>query len=388
MNSQFTRRTFLKSTIAASAALSLPARVRAQAAGSNDDIRVAVIGFNSRGGDHIANYTKLKGVRLVALCDVDTKVLDRGKAQMAKKDVDVATYPGHPQAAREQGNRRRLDRHAESLAFAGCDLGLSGGQGCLRRKARLAQRLGRAAAGESRGRSSTHRADGRAEPQRCRPRERARVAENFAARQDQVRPRPLLQTPAEHRQSQRAHADSGDVDYDLWCGPAEKLPLMRKKLHYDWHWVWNTGNGDLGNQGIHQMDIARRFLGENALSPAVFSVGGRLGYVDDGETPNSLIVFHDYKAAPLIFEVRGLPSKTGAKEMDKYRGASVGVIVQYENGYVVCPDYNNAAVYDNKDELLRVFGNPKVPKDVVRAESFEQVVATPGRWTRIITRIS
>ena len=59
------------------------------------------------------------------------------------------------------------------------------------------------------------------------------------------------------------------IDYDLWCGPAAKLPLTRAKLHYGWHWVWNTGNGDLGNQGIHQMDIARRFLGEDALSPAV-----------------------------------------------------------------------------------------------------------------------
>src|SRR5262249_42104153 len=70
-------------------------------------------------------------------------------------------------------------------------------------------------------------------------------------------------------------------DYDLWCGPAEKLPLMRKNLHYDWHWVWNTGNGDLGNQGIHEMDKARWGLGKNELAKAVFSLGGRFGYVDD-----------------------------------------------------------------------------------------------------------
>ena len=70
---------------------------------------------------------------------------------------------------------------------------------------------------------------------------------------------------------------------------------MRKNLHYDWHWVWSTGNGDLGNQGIHQMDIARWAHGADELSPAVFSVGGRLGYDDDGETPNTQIVYHDYK---------------------------------------------------------------------------------------------
>src|SRR5205807_7292226 len=113
------------------------------------------------------------------------------------------------------------------------------------------------------------------------------------------------------------------IDYDLWCGPALKLPLTRKKLHYDWHWVWNTGCGDLGNQGIHEMDVARWFLGAMELSPRVFSVGGRLGYVDDGETPNTMVIYHDYPTAPLIFEVRGLPDKPGSKNMDQYKGASI-----------------------------------------------------------------
>jgi hypothetical protein len=63
----------------------------------------------------------------------------------------------------------------------------------------------------------------------------------------------------------------------------------------------------MGNQGIHQMDIARWFLGVNELSPRVMSVGGRLGYDDDGETPNTQVVYHDYEKAPLIFETRGLP---------------------------------------------------------------------------------
>ena len=146
-----------------------------------------------------------------------------------------------------------------------------------------------------------------------------------------------------------------NIDYDLWCGPASNEPIRRKNLHYDWHWVWNTGNGDLGNQGIHQMDIARRFLGEPALSPKVFAVGGRVGYEDDGETPNSMFLVHDYEKAPLIFEVRGLPEKPGAKGMDKYRGASIGVIVQYENGYVVCPNYNDAIAFDNDGNEIQKF---------------------------------
>jgi predicted dehydrogenase len=126
-------------------------------------------------------------------------------------------------------------------------------------------------------------------------------------------------------------------------------------LHYDWHWVWPTGNGDLGNQGIHQMDIARWFLGEDALSPRVFSVGGRLGYVDDGTTPNTQIVYHDYPKAPLIFEVRGLPEKTDSKEMDKYKGGSVAVIIECADGYLLVPDYRRVIAFDASGKEVKRF---------------------------------
>jgi predicted dehydrogenase len=153
-----------------------------------------------------------------------------------------------------------------------------------------------------------------------------------------------------------------NIDYDLWCGPAAKLPLMRAKLHYDWHWVWNTGNGDLGNQGIHQMDIARWFLGVNEVSPRVFSVGGRLGYIDDGETANTQFIYHAYARAPLIFEVRGLPRgkdfhgpNDWTKNMDSYKGAGIGVVVECEHGYVVVPNYNSATAYDQNGAVLKKF---------------------------------
>jgi predicted dehydrogenase len=145
------------------------------------------------------------------------------------------------------------------------------------------------------------------------------------------------------------------VDYDLWCGPAPKEPLMRKQLHYDWHWVWPTGNGDLGNQGIHQMDLARWALGEPALSPRVLSIGGRFGYEDDGTTPNTLVTFHDYPAAPLIFEVRGLPSSTREHRMDDYRGAAIGVVVDCEGGSVVIPSYSKAIVCDKSGKGIKNF---------------------------------
>src|SRR5262249_17478984 len=90
------------------------------------------------------------------------------------------------------------------------------------------------------------------------------------------------------------------IDYALWCGPAPEKPLMRKNLHYDWHWFWDYGNGDLGNQGIHEMDKARWGLGKNELPKSVRSLGGRVGYEDDGETANTQICVYDYGDCELI----------------------------------------------------------------------------------------
>src|SRR5207253_8024286 len=130
------------------------------------------------------------------------------------------------------------------------------------------------------------------------------------------------------------------VNYDLWCGPAPRRPLNRLRLHYDWHWQWDYGNGDLGNQGIHQMDVARWGLDKNELCRSAQSVGGRFAYVDDGETANTQICWFDYgNDQQLIFEVRGLV--TPAK-----RGVSVGNIFHCANGYMVMPNYNSAVAYD------------------------------------------
>ncbi len=138
------------------------------------------------------------------------------------------------------------------------------------------------------------------------------------------------------------------IDYDLWCGPAPKTPLMRKKLHYDWHWIWDYGNGDLGNQGIHQMDVARWGLGKNELCKAAFSVGGRFGYIDDGQTANTQICLFDYGDAELIFEVRGLPTT-------KYQEVNVGNVFHCTDGILVCPGYTEARAYSPKGELLKTF---------------------------------
>ena len=138
------------------------------------------------------------------------------------------------------------------------------------------------------------------------------------------------------------------IDYNLWLGPAPEEALTRPQFHYDWHWQWSYGNGDLGNQGIHQMDIARWGLGESKLCQGVFSYGGRLGYEDAGETANTQVVVHDYGDASLVFEVRGLNT-------DAYKGAKVGVIFEGTDGYVVMTSYTSGTAFDLEGQAVRTF---------------------------------
>jgi hypothetical protein len=138
------------------------------------------------------------------------------------------------------------------------------------------------------------------------------------------------------------------IDYDLWSGPAPILPLTRPKFHYDWHWQWPYGNGDLGNQGIHQMDLARWGLGVDKLSKSVMSYGGRFAYTDAGETANTQVVVHDYGDRTLVFEVRGL-------ETQKLEGAGVGVIFEGSEGYLVVTSYDAGAAFDKDRKLVRPF---------------------------------
>jgi hypothetical protein len=164
------------------------------------------------------------------------------------------------------------------------------------------------------------------------------------------------------------------INYDLWTGPAALIPPHRNTkngpVHYDWHWVYEYGNGDVGNQGIHQMDVARWFLGEAGLPNRTLSIGGRLGYVDDGDTPNTQIVIHEYASAPLIFEVRGLPAKAGiasaggdpranqgggGSDMDEYQGVSIGNVIECEGGSVVTKSYFSATALDRNGKVVKEF---------------------------------
>jgi predicted dehydrogenase len=125
-----------------------------------------------------------------------------------------------------------------------------------------------------------------------------------------------------------------ELDYDLWAGPAPMSPIFRNELHYDWHWMWETGNGELANNGSHMLDLARWALGQDRLAPAAISIGGRLGWNDAGQTPNTQVAYFDYKPAPLIAEIRNLPEKPGTRSSGDYRGLRAGFLVECEEATV------------------------------------------------------
>lgn len=345
------RRSFLQTAGVATAALSFSARSWAQVNGSNSDIRVGVVGIKGRGQNHISELQKLKGVRVVSLCDVDKGVLTGkdGKVENAEhftdirrmlesKDLDAVSIatPNHWHAL---GTIWAIQAGKDVLVEKPVSHNVSEG----RRMVEFARKHKKIVQTGTQSRSSITGIQAAVDWVNAGNLGKIKVARGYC-----YKPRPSI------GKVDGPQPIPANIDYDLWSGPAEKLPLTRKQLHYDWHWVWNTGNGDLGNQGIHQMDIARWFLGEMELSPRIISLGGRLGYVDDGETPNTEIVYHDYAKAPLIFEVRGLPSKKGAKEMDKIKGsAGVSVVIECENGYVYVPSYSKVVAFDNKDNKLK-----------------------------------
>jgi predicted dehydrogenase len=156
------------------------------------------------------------------------------------------------------------------------------------------------------------------------------------------KPRPSIGPPGQYKVPE-------SVDYDLWSGPAPVLPLTRKEFHYDWHWQWPYGSGDLGNQGVHEVDIARWGLSENGLSQSIFSYGGRLGYQDAGETPNTQVLVHEFAdGKTLVFEVRGL------KTAD-LKGAKIGVVFYGSEGYVVLTSYTSGAAFDPEGNLVKRF---------------------------------
>ena len=343
------RRKFLQTSAVATAAIGLGVSHLKAAEKDIHDIRVAVVGLKGRGRSHIGGF----GKNVVALCDCDQQYVEQRAKSLRDKGMKLDTYSDF---------RKLLDRddidaisiatpnHTHSLigvlaAQAGKDVyvekPVSHNVWEGRQLANAARRYDRIiqCGTQSRSSPSLHEAVKYVQEGNL-GRIQYAIGTCYKRRPSIGKLDSPLQIPTH-------------IDYDLWCGPAAKVDIYRPQLHYDWHWDYNTGNGDMGNQGIHQMDIARWFLGENTVSPRVMSIGGRLGYDDAGNTANTQTIIHMYEAAPLVFETRGLPDKHGSDKRPSYRGSQIGVIVQCEKGHVVVPSYTSATAYDREGNQIQ-----------------------------------
>jgi predicted dehydrogenase len=294
-----TRRDFVKSSIAGGLALAAPfSRVR----GANDDLRVAVAGIRGRGGGLMGGFREAAGVRVVALCDVDENVLDRRVKSFKDRNEKVDAYVDY---------RKMLeDKSIDIVAIATPDhwhvplaawsvvtgkdvyvekpLSHTISEGRL--LVNLARKHGRIVQHGTQARSSKGIVDA-IEYMKSGELGKIRMAKAInSQRRDKIGREPDTPTPPH-------------VHYDLWLGPAPKRPFNVNRFHYKWHWWWDYGTGDTGNDGIHQIDIARWGLGVE-LPKAVSCSGGQLWYDDDHETPDTQIATFEYDDVYLMYEMR------------------------------------------------------------------------------------
>jgi predicted dehydrogenase len=349
------RRDFLENSMfaAAAAAAAMPMRsalAQDNAAGRDEKFRVVVVGVNGRGGSHVDGFGKRSDCEIAAICDVDEvvaqkmaesvekrfgnkpKVYKDMRDAFADKSIHIASIatPNHWHAlAAIWAIQAGKDVYVEKPVSHNVSEG--------RRIVEAARKYKKIVQTGTQSRSNPGMREA------IRFVQDGKLGEVKLARGLCYKPRPSIGRPGNYDVP-------ASVSYDLWSGPAQMTTLTRPKFHYDWHWQWAYGNGDLGNQGIHQMDIARWGLGEMDLGNAVLAYGGRFGYEDAGETPNTEVCLHEFTDGKrLIFEVRGLKT-------DALQDAKVGVIFYGSEGYLVLPSYNGGTAFDKDGKELKKFG--------------------------------
>ena len=305
-----TRRRFLKNSLLTSAA-ALSVAPHARALGANDDVRVAVVGFRGQGGLHLRLLRELTGVRVVAVCDVDEDVLNRELKRSGDRGEKIAGYTD----VRKLLEDKSIDAvttatpdhwHALVTVWA-CQAGkdvyvekpISHNLWEGRKMVEAARKYDRIV------QYGNHNHGHHTGPMRLETERFGKIQVVWSSLNRMRESIGKVPGPQQVPQS---------IDYDLWTGPAPMEPLMRERFHYDWHWVWSTGTGELGNNGVYPLNGVRLALGQNVLPRRVLSLGGRFTFDDDGETPNSQLALFQYDPGPLvIFELRNLPSEKGPK---------------------------------------------------------------------------
>jgi predicted dehydrogenase len=331
--------------------------------GANNRIRVAVVGVRGRGKEHIQGFSRLSemNVEVAALCDIDEHVLNERLDQFEKathkrpraftdmrkvledKSIDVVSFatPNHWHAlgtvwACQAGKDVYVEKPCSHTLWEG------------RKMVEAARRYNRIVQHGTQTRSSPAIQDA------MRKLREGVIGEVYLAKGICYRWRDTI------GRAQEEPVPTG-VHYDLWTGPAPARPFTHNRFHYNWHWQWAYGNGDIGNQGVHQLDLARWGLGVG-LPERVQSMGGHYMFSDDQETPNTQVSAFQYPRQQklLTFEVRHwITNPEGGIGTETDNSEPVGVLFLGSEGYMEVPN----------DDVYRTFlGKKKEPGPSARQE--------------------
>jgi predicted dehydrogenase len=320
------RRNFLK-TGALAAGVATAASMK-KVLGANDRIRIAVVGINGRGWNHVEGFKSLPGVEVAYFCDADENVINRRLAECDKmglakpqtytdfrkliedKNVDAVSIatPNHWHSlmgiwAAQAGKDIYIEKPCSHNWWEGHQL------------VRAIDKYQVICQHGSQCRSSVAIREAMDNMQS------GLIGDMYMARGLCYKWRASI-----------GHAEPEPVPpgvhYDLWTGPAPLKQFTKNRFHYNWHWIWDTGNGDLGNQGIHEVDLAR--WGMNVGFPTkVTAMGGHFLFDDDQQTPNNINVSYEFKTPTgktkmISFEVRGwMTNHEAGIGTDEFSGGGV-----------------------------------------------------------------
>lgn len=350
------RRHFLMSTAAATAT------VKASALASpNDTVRVACVGIRGQGNAHIQNYANMKNVEIAALCDVDEQVLNQRSEELVSRHQ-------RPKATLYKDIRKLLEnKEIDAISIATPNhwhtlqtiWSLQAGKDVYCEKpcthnvfeskqiVAAAEKYGRVVAHGTNSRSSASILEAK------RQIEAGLIGEVYMTRALIFKWRNTIgKTPVE--------AAPSHVDYDLWTGPAPKRPFSKNRFHYNWHWFWDTGNGDIGNQGIHEVDISRWLMGVD-WPTKVTAMGGKYMFDDDQETPNTITALLEFekdgKTKMMTIDTRhwmtNHEAEIGAGTKKKLRrptSNTVGNIMYGSKGYLAIDGYDSFWTYLGEEQ--------------------------------------
>ncbi|MDX2149213.1 MAG: Gfo/Idh/MocA family oxidoreductase [Bryobacteraceae bacterium] len=296
--SRLTRRSFFAGAAAAASA--------SRVWGANDRVRVGIVGLGGRGQDHLKSYLAIPAADVTALCDVNQAARERAQARIASasrpkakeiidmrelyagRDCDAVSIatPNHWHAlatiwAVQNGKDVYCEKPATHNVYEGDR---------MVEEARKHQRIVQVG---QQSRSTPHKIKA------MKLLQEGAIGKLYLAKALCFKRRKSIgRTPVEP-------APPG-LDWDKFLGPAPMRPYTKNRFAYNWHWFWDTGNGDIGNQGVHEMDVARWGMGGLGFPKSVVSTGGKFVYDDDQETPNTQLATLDYGSMQVAFEVRGL----------------------------------------------------------------------------------